>query len=58
MSTRWQVKKKDGAVLLGVVTARLWFDAREEACQLYGVDRGEIEVLALPDEPTSNGKGT
>jgi len=58
MSTRWEVRKKDGAVRLGVVMARLWFDAREEACQRYGVDRGDIEVTPLPDEPiksTANG---
>lgn len=58
--TRWEVKKKDGSVL-GVVTKHRWFDARQEACQLYGVERGEIDVLPLPDEPTeptANGKGT
>lgn len=43
---RWEVRKKDGT-LLGEVTARLWFDARAEACQLYGVDRGDIEVAPL-----------
>jgi hypothetical protein len=50
-------KKKDGAVL-GVVTEHRWFDAREEACHRYGVDRGDIEVTLLPDEPiesTANG---
>lgn len=50
--SRWRVRKKDGAVCLGVVTAGRWFDAREEACQRYGVDRGDIEVTPLPDEPT------
>lgn len=57
MSTRWRVRlrKPTGGkdAVLGVVTERLWFDARKEACQRYGVEPGDIEVTPLPDEPTT-----
>ena len=49
---RWEVRKKKDGAILGVVTERRWFDAREQACQRYGVERGDIELTALPDEPS------
>lgn len=54
---RWEVRKKQDGTVLGVVTERRWFDAREEACQRYGVDRGDIEVIPLPAEPKSTANG-
>lgn len=54
--TMWEVRRnKDGSILGVVMGRRLWFEAREEACQRYGVDRGDIEVTLLTAEPMANG---
>jgi hypothetical protein len=51
----WNVYKKGSErILLGTVHTRHFFDAREMACQQFGLDRGDLEIVAA----VTNGKAS
>ncbi len=42
----WEIRLRSDGALIGMAHARLWIDARDQACQSCRVDPHEIDVIA------------
>ena len=44
----WVVRDRWSGHLLGVIHEKMWFDAREKACTLYGRSPAQLELTHEP----------